>query len=289
MDPRETRELGRRVRQRLEEQLARGDLAAADRECTALAKEYVLVHKGLRKVLEYALEHVEAVFRTEQAAIAERITAAVRAGDVAGARELLAERDRQHEVVHDRFIDFKASLYSYAGSVFGDRGLEGILRHTGERQRAGFERWEAMSVEDFVRATAHLLRSHMTELQVTEDDERFTITQDPCGSGGRLMREGAYQGERGQHRVREAQPMTFGKPDFPSYCAHCAVWNAIQCIEWFGHPQWCIDHPATPADPCRIHIYKNPGRIPERYWEQVGKRHARATGGDRSTGERDDG
>ncbi len=85
------------------------------------------------------------------------------------------------------------------------------------------------------------------------------------------MREDAYEGEDGLHRVDNAGPMTFGKRGFPSYCAHCAMWNNIQCIEWFGHPQWCVDYPASPSDPCRIHIYKDPRRIPERYYRQVGK------------------
>ncbi len=270
MERSERENLGRRARERIETALRAGDAEEALRACEALPKEYVLVHKGLRKVLEYAMEYIELAFREEQAAITERIAGAVRAAS-AGAAELLEERDRQHREIHDRYIDIKAAFYSYVGKVFGDRRLEEILRHTGERQRAGFERWEQMPVEDFVRASAHLLKSHMGNVQVREDAEKFTIEQDPCGSGGRLMRTGAYDGPNGLYRIQRPQPMTFFKPDFPSYCAHCAVWNHIQCIEWFGHPQWCIDHPETPASPCRIHIYKDPGKIPDRYYAQVGK------------------
>jgi hypothetical protein len=275
MDVQELSQLGQRVRQRLEAALEAGDRDQALQACEALVKEYVLVHKGLRRVIEYAMEYIEQVFREEQESIAQQIAGAVRAGDAVRARALLDTRDRQHQVIHDQFIAIKAGFYSYAGTVFGDRRLEEILRHTGERQRQGFERWEQMPVEDFVRASAHLLKTHMGNVTVTEDAEKFTIVQDPCGSGGRLMREGAYDGKAGLCKVGAAQPMTFGKSDFPSYCAHCAVWNNIQCIEWFGHPQWSIDHPATPADPCRIHIYKDPKRIPDRYYEQVGKQRGR--------------
>ncbi|MFI5394305.1 MAG: hypothetical protein ACHQ9S_02120 [Candidatus Binatia bacterium] len=271
MDADELTRLGQRARQRLDAALDANDLEAARRACALLPKEYVLIHKGLHKVLEYAMEYIEDAFRAEQEGIAARISAAVEAGDRARARALLRERDRQHQIIHDLFIDTKAGFYSYIGKVFGDQRLQEILRHTGERQRSGFERWERMSAEEFVRASVHLLKTHMGNVSVTEDDEKFTITQDPCGSGGRLMREGAYEGEDGLYRLRTAQPITFGKPDFPSYCAHCAVWNNIQCIEWFGHPQWCIDHPATPADPCRIHIYKEGRRIPDHYRTQVGK------------------
>ncbi len=273
MDADELRRLGQRARQRLEAALEAKDLDTARRECGALAKEYVLIHKGLRKVLEYAMEYIEGAFRVEQEALAARISAAVAAGDLDQVRVLLDERDRQHQLIHDLFIDMKAGFYSYIGKVFGDERLEGILRHTGERQRQGFERWESLPVEDFVRASAHLLKTHMGSVTVSEDAERFTITQDPCGSGGRLMRHGAYDGADGLYRLGPPQAMGFGKPDFPSYCAHCAVWNNIQCIEWFGHPQWAIDPPATPGGPCRIHIYKDPRVIPAHYYEQVGKHH----------------
>jgi hypothetical protein len=279
MDDKELSLLGQRVRQRLEAALDANDLDDARRACAALTKEYVLIHKGLRKVLEYAMEYIERAFRAEQATIAMRIADAVDAGEFDAARALLRERDRQHQVIHDQFVAMKAGFYSYVGKVFGDQRLEEILRHVGERQRQGFERWERLweceSVEAFVRASVDLLKTHMGNVSVSEDDEKFTITQDPCGSGGRLMREGAYDGPDGLYSVGKAQPMTFGKQDFPSYCAHCAVWNNIQCIEWFGHPQWAIDHPATPADPCRIHIYKDPERVPGHYYDQVGRPRSR--------------
>lgn len=271
MDADELRTLGQRARERIEAALEAGDREEMRRLCSALAKEYVLIHKGLRKVLEYAMEFIEQTFREEQVRIAAEIAEAAEQGDSTGVRALLEERDRQHREIHDLAIDMKAGFYSYVGKTFGDRRLEAIFRHTGERQRQGFEKWEAMPVEDFVRASAHLLKSHMGAITVTEDRERFTITQDLCGSGGRLMREGAYEGPAALYLISEPQPMTFGKSEFPSYCAHCAVWNNIQCIEWFGHPQWCIDHPETPDRPCRLHIYKDRERIPERYYHQVGK------------------
>lgn len=276
MEPNELGRLGRRARQRVEAALDADDLEEAQRACEPLGKEYVLIHKGLRKVLEYAMQCVETIFREEQDRIAQRIAEAVRRGDGKQARELLEERDRQHQIIHDLHIDMKAGLYSYAGRAFGDRRLEELLRHTGERQRDGFARWESLSVEDFVRATAHLMKTHMSVLRVTETRDKFTFTLAPCGSGGRLIRDGAYEGSKGLYRITGAQPMTFGRPGFPSYCSHCAVWNNIQCIEWFGHPQWCIDPPETATSPCRFHIYKDPRKIPERYYRRVGKQPRRA-------------
>ena len=278
MDAEELKQLGQRARQRLEAALATNDREAARRTCDELAKEYVPLHTGQRKLIAYHMEYIERIFRVEQAALAARIATAVEEGHDDEARALLAERDRQHEFLHDQFVQITAGFCHYVGTVFGDHRLEGLFRHGLERRRQGFEKWESLLTEDFVRASVHQLKIHMGNVSVTEDDEKFTITQDPCGSGGRIMREHARNDSEGQYRIAAAQPMTFGKPDFPSYCAQCAVWNNIQCIEWFGHPQWSIDHPATPNDPCRIHIYKNPRKIPARYYQQVNGPGANAPG-----------
>ncbi len=272
MDAEELKQMGRRARERLEESLDAGDRDTARRVCEELEKEYVQLHKGQRQHIASQMEYIERIFRVEQAALAARIATAVEQGRDEDVRALLRERDRQHQLLHDRFIDITAGFCRYVGTVFGDQRLEGLFRHSGERQRHGFEKWESLVTEDFVRASAHLLKSHMGNVTVTEDDEKFTITQDPCGTGGRLMREGAYEKPDGPYTIATPQAMTFGKANFPSYCAHCAVWNNILCIEWFGHPQWTIDHPATPTGPCRIHIYKSATRIPLRYYEQVSTR-----------------
>lgn len=283
MDVEELKQLGQRARQRLETALASNDRDAARHACEALAKEYVQLHKGQRKLIAYQMEYIERIFRVEQAALAARIATAVEEGRDDDARTLLAERDQQHQLLHRQFVNITAGFCRYVGTVFGDHRLEGLFRHGGERQRQGFEKWESLLTEDFVRASVHLLKTHMGNVSVTEDEEKFTITQDPCGSGGHLMREDARAGSEGQYRIAAPQAMTFGKPDFPSYCAQCAVWNNIQCIEWFGHPQWSIDHPATPHDPCRIHIYKSPRKIPARYYEQVS---APSAGGSRTAVDR---
>jgi len=157
------------------------------------------------------------------------------------------------------------------GKVYGDKALEGVLRYTGEMQKKGFIAWENMPVEDFVRVTAHLLKTHMGKMKVLEDDEKFTFIHDPCGSGGRLMRERAYDAPKDYYKVKKAQPQSFSKQNFPCYCSHCAVWNNIQAIEWFGHPQWVHEAPNSPDAPCIFYIYKDPKKIPEKYFKQVGK------------------
>ena len=76
MDPRELAELGRLPSHKVEAALDAGDFDGALALCEALPKEYVLMHKGLRLVVEILLAYNEEVFRREQARITEEIKAA---------------------------------------------------------------------------------------------------------------------------------------------------------------------------------------------------------------------
>ncbi|RMF93203.1 MAG: hypothetical protein D6734_10625 [Candidatus Schekmanbacteria bacterium] len=272
MDPKELEELSLKQSEKILKAIKEGDREKAIKECESLPKEFILVHKGLARVVEYILQYNEKVFREEQQKISEKITEKVKAGDYDGLEELFEEREKQHRIVHDLYIEIMAASFSYMGEVYGDERLEGILRYTGEMQKKGFEAWENMEVEDFVRMTAHLLKTHMGKMKVIEDDEKFTFIHDPCGSGGRLLREGAYDPPKNYYRVKDPKPIGYNRPNFPAYCSHCMVWNNIQCIEWFGHPQWIHEPPEKPEDPCIFHIYKDPSKIPAEYYEKFGKR-----------------
>ena len=172
-----------------------------------------------------------------------------------------------------------ATLFNYTYKEFGDEALEGLFRHAADGQRQGFDKWEGMSVEDFVRTTAFLLNSHLGTLRVEEDAEKFTITQDACGSGGRMLRDGLYEGEKPELlRITKAQPMTFGRENFPVYCAHCAVWNAILPTEWYGRIHWAFTPPPTPHAPCVLRVYKDREAIPEEFYRAVGKEKPEGSG-----------
>jgi hypothetical protein len=248
-----------------------GDFARALALCEDLPKEYVLMHKGLRIVVDLLLPYNEQVFRREQAAISERIKAAITAGDREGALRLLEEkRERQYRPIHDALIDFKASTYDYMLRHFGEQQLYDCQRQLVEGQRRGFESWEHMSVADFLRAATFIFALHLGKTTVTEDDEKYTVTLDPCGTGLKMARTGQVEPEGRHARVATPQPMTFQRAGFPAYCAHCAVWNEIACIEWFGHSQWVFEPWQQPGDACRWFLYKDPNNIPAEHWTMFG-------------------
>ncbi len=106
------------------------------------------------------------------------------------------------------------------------------------------------------------------------DEEKFTITMTPCGSGGKLVLEGGYKPPRNLARVKKAQPQTFGKENFPVYCTHCAFQEIVP-IEVLGHPIFITDPPDADKIgeiPCSVYIYKDPKNIPEEFYERIGKK-----------------
>lgn len=271
MDREELQEFGTRLNDRIRAALEQGDFDKALALCETVAKDYVYMMKGLRLVIETLFPFVEERFREAQARLADQIREAIARREAPEARRLLQDKDDQFRPIHDFYIKIMATMFSYTYEQFGDQALLGLFRHAAEGQKRGFEKWEGLSPEDFVRTTAFLMKSHMGQLRIEEDDEKFTFIQDPCGTGGRLQREGAYDGPGATlARIKKAQPMTFGRENFPVYCAHCAVWNGILTTEWFGRIHWAFTPPESPEKPCVFRIYKEAKGIPEGFYRALG-------------------
>ncbi|MBI4561128.1 MAG: hypothetical protein HY724_03710 [Candidatus Rokubacteria bacterium] len=218
------------------------------------------------------LDEAESLFSREQARLAHEVVRAVEAGDAARARALVDEKERgQYVPLHDRLIRFMAEVFAYVLEQFGPGELYRFHRGTAEGQRQGFEKWDRLTPAEFAQATAFLLKQHMGELEVREDDAKFTIVQTPCGSGGRLRLAGAYSGPRALAFVEERGPLTLGGKEFPVYCSHCPIWNSVAPIEWFGRPHWVFENPARPDGSCTLHIYKHRDLVPAAYVRQLGQ------------------
>jgi hypothetical protein len=206
-----------------------------------------------------------------QAALASAVLDALQARDAGRARALLDRKERgQYVPIHDRMIRFMAEMFGWVLSAYGPEALYRFQRGAAEGQRRGFEGWERLAPAAFAQATAFLLKQHMGEVTVREDEARYTIVQAPCGSGGRLRLAGAYDGPGALPFVEHAGPLTHGQGRFPVYCSHCPVWNAVAPLEWFGHPHWVFDDPARPDGSCTLHVYKRRDDAPAGYARALG-------------------
>jgi hypothetical protein len=217
------------------------------------------------------LAEIERLFAREQSRIAHEAVQAMEAGDAGRARALVDRKEREQYVpLHDRLVRLMAEVFGFVLGHFGPAELERFHRATAEGQRAGFERWEQLTPAEFARATAFLLKQHMGRFEIHEDDEKFTIEQSLCGSGGGLRIAGAYAGPGALPFVEGPGALTLGQARLPVYCSHCPIWNGVAAVEWFGHPQWVFEEAARPDGSCTVHIYKQPDRIPARHYRALG-------------------
>jgi len=240
------------------------DLAAL---LEARPEDLSLALAGTRRLVDDA----EPLFDREQARLAREAVQAIEAGDGERARALIDRKERaQYLPLHDRLIRFVAEVFGWVLTEFGPEELYRFHRATAEGQRQGFEKWERLLPTEFAQATAFLLKQHMGDLEVHEDDEKFTILQRPCGSGGRLRLGGAYAGPGALPVVEGSGPLTAGQERFPVYCSHCPVWNSVAPIEWFGRPHWVFENPSRPDGSCTLHIYKRHDGAPAAYLRQLG-------------------
>jgi hypothetical protein len=209
-------------------------------------------------------------FEREQARLAGEVVQAIEAGDIARARALVDLKEQgQYVPLHDRMVRFMAESFGWVLRWFGPGELLRFHLATAEAQRPGFEKWEQMSAAEFTRATAFLLKQHMGQFLVREDDEKFTIEQTPCGSGGRLRLKGAYEGPDALPFVEAPGPLTFGEPRLPVYCSHCPIWNGTAPLAWFGRAHWVFENASRPDGGCTLHIYKRHDGTPPEYAGKV--------------------
>ena len=204
--------------------------------------------------------------------LSDRICEAIDSGQYDVAKALAQELGAESTPNLHAFEEFVAALIAYIYQQHGDDVLEDALRYCANIVIAPMlESILALSVRERVEAFARLFRAHSGRaLRIEEDDEKVTLVLDPCGSGGWMVQEGAFGPEGKFPCIEKAQGITFGRENFPCYCAHCAVLHHIVPIEQTGAPFPPIEVGEGPGDPCKWIFYKDHAEVPERYYAQVG-------------------
>jgi hypothetical protein len=177
--------------------------------------------------------------------------------------------------MHDLYVYWLTATLSHVGRKFGDRALYETLR-------AGCDAWvtplarryAAKDLKTRVRMLVAGLRGHLHPLRVEEDDEKFVVYLKPCGSGGRMILNGAYEPPYDFLEIGEAQPMTFHRQQFPVYCAH-EMFMALLPME-AGLMPFAVVEPSADfkEEPCRFVLYKRSEDLPDEVFQQtsIGKR-----------------
>ena len=91
----------------------------------------------------------------------------------------------------------------------GEDAVEQALRRSGEEfvrgRRATDIDWDTLPAEQRAKAIAYAMVGNFGECAVDEDDEKITLSF-RCGSGGRLIDEGRYDGDDGYLELAERAP-----------------------------------------------------------------------------------
>ncbi len=163
----------------------------------------------------------------------------------------------EFQAMHDLYRDWLTHLLTFIGERFGDEALSEVLEETvgGYTKRLG-KLYAGKDSRQKMQMLAAGLRGHLQPFEIEEEDDRFIITARSCGSGGRLIREGGYEPPCNFLKIKRPLSMTFNKPDFPVYCAHCYFQN-ISPADESGEPLFVTEPGSPPGDdPCHIYVAK---------------------------------
>ncbi|MBI2869305.1 MAG: hypothetical protein HYX96_05725 [Chloroflexi bacterium] len=185
-----------------------------------------------------------------------------------------------HEVkfMHDLYTDWTWGLLTYIADNFGEehvpKAMNAVAMLNPLHSKSAPSDKENSTLE-LVQRMAEANRAHCARpghVTVTEEPDRYILTLDPCGSGGRMRQTGRTEPPYNFGVTKKAYPWSWSRQGVSYYCAHCALWTGIGGIERQGFPVRVHEYPEKAGDPCRIIFYKDPERIPEKHFTELGKK-----------------
>jgi hypothetical protein len=198
---------------------------------------------------------------------------AINTGDKEKAKELANRMYREFNHLHDGYMTWTSALLGFIYKNYGIDVLEKAEReaHTIEAKfvfKPSGETDFRARVEEMVGG----LRGHLQPITVEEDDEKVTIAMQPCGSGGRIIQMGGYDPEIGLAKVKGPHRITWGMKDFPIYCVHCPVMEALDIERSGDFASVHIVSDPIGQEHCQFALYKDNADIPEESYTRIGKK-----------------
>lgn len=222
----------------------------------------------------------EAELREMEKRSLDRLTEAIEAGETQKAKQIAQRMYNEFLGMHDLYRDWTTATLSAVGRRFGDAALEQIMTE-------GVKAWWTPNLEKMAQGSPTLqqrikmfvagLRGHLQPMHIEEDDEKVVIQMRPCGSGGRLVLEGKYEGPNAFLSIEKPQRMTYNRANFPVYCAHEPSMELVD-IEKNGSPFVVVEPAAVLGkEHCSFIIYKDKSKVPAKYYERLGLKKPEAT------------
>lgn len=209
----------------------------------------------------------------------------------------LAEIQEGWRQLHDRGADFQSGMLTFVARRFGEDAIydayASVLEPYLQERYKPFDVRERPYDETLFRnmyLSVEAMRGHLVgparngDMEVAEHDDRFVISFDPCGSGGRAQRGDTVEGTP----PRAEPPYDFGvtteehdwawnEKGVCYYCAHCCYALEYWPAKNWGHPLRVVDSPLYPSETsgpnpkkCTWTIYKTIDAIPAEAYERIG-------------------
>lgn len=200
------------------------------------------------------------------------LTRAIEEGDADKAKALAQRMKNEFNYLHDGYMFWVAGLQTYIYENYGTEALEQAerLAHTAEA-KVVFKPPEKTDLRSQVEHTAGVLRGHMQPITIVETDETISLSMKPCGSGERIIQMGGYSPEVGLARVKEPHAITWGMRDFPIYCVHCPVTEALAVESKGNFTRVKVVSEPLCHSACEYVFHKNPEDIPDEFYARIGK------------------
>jgi hypothetical protein len=219
----------------------------------------------------------------------------LRVGHGAEALERLREDWRR---LHDRYVDLISGLLAYIARRFGEDALEPCYRHVLEpyidERYMPFDLRERSYEDTLYRnlyTTFEAMRGHLCgadrrgDLEFEEDNDKWVVRFDPCGSGGRSNRGDPIEATPPRPQppyefgvTTEQHDWAWNEKGVCHYCAHCCFALELLPAERWGHPVRVVDSPLYPDETsggtpkkCTWTIYKRLEAIPEEAYRRIGR------------------
>jgi hypothetical protein len=192
----------------------------------------------------------------------------------------------RNRLVHELYCDWCWALLTNIRDTYGEERFGAAMRETMEDWIAvRYKDLVDMTPEEMLQLTVEGLRGEFFgaelygDVEVTEEEDRYVLAFDPCGTGGRMRRGVPQLGTP----PRTESPYNFGVSQTAHdwswnekgvclYCTHCADINELMPLDKIGRPMRVTEHPKNPQDKCRWFIYKKPELIPDSVYERFGRK-----------------
>lgn len=196
----------------------------------------------------------------------ERLQVAVEAGEKGVAFEALERLWLEFKVPHDVLVAWINEMFAYLAHEGEQQVLDSILQTHQSIWGDRYEKWDLMTPWEKVALTVEGMRGHLSgasrkgDVLVHEEEDRYVIAFDPCGTGG-VLRRGDPEAGRAPYKTEgmneEPHDWTWNKTGVHWYCSHCAI-----AMEWLpgrqrGYVFRPLDHTLDHSAPCVWYVYKD--------------------------------